>query len=236
VTTENAALGNVVDQKKIVELPLNGRDYLQLAFLQPNVFAPAQNSTIGFRGGLNVAETAKLQTNTSLTASTTTTRRQISHCTGRFWMLYANSKFSRNIFSGIRQAAGGQVIVTTQAGTNAFHGSLWNFTGIRRWMPATFSQRKSHRSDEINLARAGRADQENRTFFFAGYEGNAAASRKRAWRPFLGLSSEMAISAPFQRRSAIPLMEIVRFQETGFLNQCGANRVPGFLRFILTKS
>ena len=35
VTTENAALGNVVDQKKIVELPLNGRDYLQLAFLQP---------------------------------------------------------------------------------------------------------------------------------------------------------------------------------------------------------
>ena len=42
----------------------------------------------------------------------------------------------------------------------------------------------------------------------------------------------MAISAPFQRRSAIPLMEIVRFQETGFLNQCGANRVPGFLRFI----
>jgi len=46
VTTENAALGNVVDQKKIVELPLNGRDYLQLAFLQPNVFAPATNSTL----------------------------------------------------------------------------------------------------------------------------------------------------------------------------------------------
>src|SRR2546426_12200845 len=52
VTTENAALGNVVDQKKIVELPLNGRDYLQLAFLQPNVFAPAQGSNLGFRGGV----------------------------------------------------------------------------------------------------------------------------------------------------------------------------------------
>src|SRR5262247_3619975 len=48
VSAEDAALGNVVDQKKIVELPLNGRDYLQLAQLQPSVFAPAQNSTYGF--------------------------------------------------------------------------------------------------------------------------------------------------------------------------------------------
>src|SRR5438309_1243274 len=55
VTTENASLGNVVDQKKIVELPLNGRDYLQLAFMQPNVFITAQGSNLGFRGGINVA-------------------------------------------------------------------------------------------------------------------------------------------------------------------------------------
>src|SRR5881396_2717558 len=60
VTTENASLGNVVDQKKIVELPLNGRDYLQLAFMQPNVFATAQGSNLGFRGGLNVAGNSEI--------------------------------------------------------------------------------------------------------------------------------------------------------------------------------
>jgi len=60
VASENAALGNVVDQKKIVELPLNGRDYLQLAFLQPNVFAPAQGSNLGFRGGFNVAGNSEI--------------------------------------------------------------------------------------------------------------------------------------------------------------------------------
>src|SRR5439155_1563786 len=59
----NMALGNVVDQKKIVELPLNGRDYLQLAQLQPNVFAPAQNSTLGFRGGFNVAGNSEIANN-----------------------------------------------------------------------------------------------------------------------------------------------------------------------------
>jgi hypothetical protein len=60
IASENASVGNVVDQKKIVELPLNGRDYLQLAFLQPNVFAPAQNSTLGFRGGFNVAGNSEI--------------------------------------------------------------------------------------------------------------------------------------------------------------------------------
>src|SRR5207245_5732160 len=55
IASENAALGNVVDNKKIVELPLNGRGYLQLAFMQPAVYAPSQNSTVGFRGGMNIA-------------------------------------------------------------------------------------------------------------------------------------------------------------------------------------
>jgi hypothetical protein len=46
LSPDNAAVGNVVDQKKVVELPLNGRDYLQLAQLQPNVFAPAAGSNL----------------------------------------------------------------------------------------------------------------------------------------------------------------------------------------------
>src|SRR5947199_9299593 len=66
VTTESATVGNVVDQKKIVELPLNGRDYLQLAFLQPNVFAPAQGSNLGFRGGLNIAGNSEIANQYSL--------------------------------------------------------------------------------------------------------------------------------------------------------------------------
>src|SRR5262249_29368866 len=37
LTTENAALGTVIENKRIVELPLNGRNYLQLVTLSPNV-------------------------------------------------------------------------------------------------------------------------------------------------------------------------------------------------------
>src|SRR5260370_25079303 len=60
LASENASVGNVVDQKKVVELPLNGRDYLQLAQLQPNVFAPASGSNLGFRGGSNVARNSDI--------------------------------------------------------------------------------------------------------------------------------------------------------------------------------
>jgi len=163
---------------------------------------------------LNVAETAKLQTNTSLTASTTTTNDKSAVAPADLDAV-REFKVLTGTYSANTAAGRCQVIVTTQAGTNAFHGSLWEFHRIRRWMPATFRNAKaSFRRNQFGGVLGGPI-KKDRTFFFAGYEGNAADSRKRAWRPFLGLSSEMAISAPFNA-GPHPLMEIVRFQENGF--------------------
>jgi Carboxypeptidase regulatory-like domain len=53
VDTENASVGAVVDERKVEELPLNGRQFCQLYQLVPSVLPPTQNSSIGFRGGFN---------------------------------------------------------------------------------------------------------------------------------------------------------------------------------------
>ncbi len=53
LTTESVSLGTVVGSKQIVDLPLNGRDYLSLVALSPNVVAeaPATGSS-GLQGGV----------------------------------------------------------------------------------------------------------------------------------------------------------------------------------------
>src|SRR5262245_23046247 len=173
ISSEDAALGNVVEQKKIVELPLNGRDYLQLAQLQPNVFAPAQNSTLGFRGGFNVSGNSEIANNYIHDGidNNDETTNQPSH---------------RPILDGVREfrvltgtygaeygrQAGGQVIVTTKSGTNNFHGSAFEFHRNSVFDARNFfaPTKPSFRRNQYGGVLGGPI-RKDKTFFFAGYEG-----------------------------------------------------------------
>src|SRR2546422_3170907 len=173
VTTKSATVGNVADQKKIVALPLNGRDYLQLAFLQPNVFAPAQGSNLGFRGGFNVAGNSEIAnqyildgidnndetTNQPLHRPILDAVREFKVLTGTY-----SAEYGRQ--------AGGQVIVTTQSGTNAFHGSVWEFHRNSALDARNFfaPQKPSFRRNQFGGVLGGPI-KKDQTFFFVGYEG-----------------------------------------------------------------
>jgi hypothetical protein len=173
VSSEDATIGNVVDQKKIVELPLNGRNYLQLALLQPNVFAPAQNSTLGFRGGFNVAGNSEVANNYILDGidNNDETTNQPSHTP----ILDGVREFK--VLTGTYTAeygrqAGGQVIVTTKSGTNSFHGTAWEFHrnaifDARNFFGRTKPDFKRNQFGGV----IGGPVIKDRTFFFAGYEG-----------------------------------------------------------------
>jgi hypothetical protein len=206
VASESAALGNVVDQKKIVELPLNGRDYLQLAFLQPNVFATAQGSNLGFRGGINIAGNSEVAnqyildgidnndetTNQPLHRPILDAVREFKVLTGTY-----SAEYGRQ--------AGGQVIVTTRSGTNMFHGAAWEFHRNSPLDARNFfaPQKPSFRRNQFGGILGGpiRKDQ---TFFFLGYEGQRRGQQEAglATVPSLALrngdfSSVTTIRNPF---------------------------------------
>src|SRR5215472_13834790 len=173
VQSENAALGDVVDQKKVVELPLNGRDYLQLAQLQPNVFAPAQGSTLGFRGGFNVAGNSEVANNYTLDGvdNNDETTNQPLHRP----ILDAVQEF--RVVTGTYAAeygrqAGGQIIVSTKSGTNQLHGAGWEFHRNSVFDARNFfAPRKPDFSRNQFGGVLGGPIRHDRTFFFGGYEG-----------------------------------------------------------------
>ena len=173
VQSENANLGNVVDEQKVKELPLNGRDYLQLAQLQPNVFAPAQNSTLGFRGGFNVAGNSEIANNyikDGIDNNDETTNqplhRPILDAVREFKVLTGtySSEYGRQ--------AGGQVIVSTKSGTNDFHGALFEFHRNSPLDARNFFApvKPSFRRNQFGGVLGGPI-RRDRTFFFVGYEG-----------------------------------------------------------------
>ena len=58
ITTENATVGTVIENRRIVELPLNGRNYLSLIALSPNVSAEFAGAGSGRRSPGRLARPA----------------------------------------------------------------------------------------------------------------------------------------------------------------------------------
>ncbi len=63
VDTTTSTVGTVIDNRKVVEMPVNNRQFYSLALLSPAAYPPAQNSTPGFRGGFNVAGATETSNN-----------------------------------------------------------------------------------------------------------------------------------------------------------------------------
>ncbi len=135
LSTEDATVGTVIENKRIVELPLNGRNYLQLAALAPNVsygFGQAgqadgrqggeranQNISVGgMRSEFNYFTLDGVD-NTDPNFNTYVIQPSID----------AVQEFK--VQTGIYPAEFGheatQINVSTKPGTNNFHGTLYEF-------------------------------------------------------------------------------------------------------------
>jgi hypothetical protein len=196
VEASNPTLGQVITSQEVADLPLNGRNFVQLATLTPGT--TASTSPVSFFNG---AASSEASTRGSFSLSVGGSREQSTD-----WLLDGNDNNQIDeggiaIFSSIDdiqefkvltytysaeygERAGPTVLVTTKSGSNQFHGSLFEFfrnTSLDAATPFV------NQTPKFNLNQFGGSFggpiQKDKTFFFLDYQ----AKMQRRGIPFTGV-------------------------------------------------
>ncbi|MGB7267345.1 MAG: carboxypeptidase-like regulatory domain-containing protein, partial [Terracidiphilus sp.] len=169
------SIGTVVDAQKIVQLPLNSRTFTNLAFIVPAVYPPVFNSSLGFRGGFNVAGASEAS-NTSIYDGFDNNNDQQSIPS---YQPSVDAIAEFKVLTGLYDAEygrdyGGQLVVTGKSGTNAFHGTLYEYLRNQVFDGENFFIGKStkpyYKRSQFG-ATLGGPIRRDKTFFFFGFEG-----------------------------------------------------------------
>jgi hypothetical protein len=135
VQTESSALGSVVENKKIVELPLNGRFFLDLALMQAGTVVPSTNnrtflavpSGIGM-SGINASGTREDSTNYVVDGINLSDMVQNQITFQPNIDMIQEFKVQTNAFSAEYGRNAGIIINgVSKSGTNGFHGTAYEF-------------------------------------------------------------------------------------------------------------
>ena len=135
IQTQNASIGTVIENRSIVELPLNGRNYLQLTSLIPGATTNGPASSQGQQrmGGqrnsfsLNVSGQRIHYNHYSLDGVENTDLNFNSYMLLPSVDALEEFKVESGIFGAEFGRAIAQINASTKSGTNAFHGTMFEF-------------------------------------------------------------------------------------------------------------
>jgi Carboxypeptidase regulatory-like domain len=205
VETANPTLGQVITSEQVADLPLNGRNFTQLATLTPGT--TSSTSPVSF---FTSAASSEAATRGSFSLSSGGSREQETD-----WLLDGNDNNQLDeggiaIFSSIDdiqefkvltynysaeygERAGPTVLVTTKSGSNKWHGSLFEFFRNTD-LDATryfFTTKQQFNLNQFGFSLGGPI-QKDKTFFFADYQ----AKMQREGVPFTGFVPSAAELTP----------------------------------------
>ena len=205
IEASTPTLGQVITAEEVAELPLNGRNFVQLATLTPGT--TAETSPVSFFNG---AASSEASTRGSFSLSVGGSRAQSTD-----WLLDGNDNNQLDeggiaIFSSIDdiqefkvleynysaeygERAGPTVLVTTKSGSNQYHGSLFEFFRNTKLDAAS---RFATSVEKFNLNQFGGSlggpIKKDKTFFFLDYQ----AKMQRHGIPFTGLVPTTDMTTP----------------------------------------
>ncbi|MEZ5353666.1 MAG: TonB-dependent receptor [Bryobacteraceae bacterium] len=181
LATDNTALGTVIEQKRIVELPLNGRNYLQLVRLSPNVSAEmgAGGQANSRQGGersnqaLSIAGQRQQYNRFTLDGVENTDPNFNTFVVRPSVDALQEFKVQTGVYSAEYGKATSQINVTTRSGTNQYHGTVFEFLRndkiqARPWQ--SHGDKNPFRRNQFGFTVAGPV-LKDKLFFMANYEG-----------------------------------------------------------------
>jgi hypothetical protein len=192
VNTTTSSLGGLVNEQKMDELPLNGRNFIDLSLMQPGV---VQNKFQGTGGGMTGTW---FSSNGSPTRSNYVTLdgapmiNQLGGSTGseggttlgvdgiREYRIITN-----NFGAEYGMTMGSQMVIVTKSGTNQWHGGVFEYLrndhlDARNFFDTAQTAGKTASGEQRRLpvfqrnsfgASAGGPIRKDKTFFYATYEG-----------------------------------------------------------------
>ncbi len=178
---DSAAMGTVIENRQINNLPLDGRNFYELSLLVPGAVPPAQGSAGSVRGDfafsvngaredsnnflLDGVYNVDPKLNTFAVRPPVDAIREFEIASSTY-----DAAFGRN--------PGAQVNVVLKSGTNEFHGSLYEFhrnaaLDARNFFAPADEPAPKYIRNQFGFSLGGPI-KNSRTFFFADYEGTRA--------------------------------------------------------------
>ncbi len=193
--SEQATLGHVVEEETITSIPLATRNFTQILGTSPGVVGSVMNADQRGTGSDSVSVNGARRGSNNLLVDGVPTTNQLNNAPdgdgtpsieflSEFKVLTSlySAEFGRN--------SGSVINVTTRSGTNAFHGTVYEFLRNTKLnaRPFFFPERQANIQNQYG-ANIGGPIVRDRTFFFFGWEssrqrnGNGGGARLRTRTP-----------------------------------------------------
>ncbi|MBC7911743.1 MAG: carboxypeptidase regulatory-like domain-containing protein, partial [Pyrinomonadaceae bacterium] len=204
VETTRSEISSVVDDKKIRDLPVNGRSYDQLVLLQPGiVFYPNAARDLQYGSGVKFSAFGARPHSNLFLVDGTDINDQADFTPGSaagmvlgIETLREFKVLSSNYGADYGRKSGAVVVAVTKSGTNSFHGNLFGFIRNDNLDARNFfdQQKPEFKRNQFGGTFGGPILQD-RLFFFGGYEG---------LREILGLSTVTVVPNALAHTGCLP--------------------------------
>lgn len=185
INSETTEVGQVIDSKRILEMPLNGRNYLSLAQFTAGALpggGPGTGARSRDEGQFAAVGMQMAQNNVLLDGNDNSSRTSGGPLGFEAQQVKppvdAVAEFkvvTNNMSAEYGYRAGAKVIVTSKSGTNSFHGSAYEFLrndaldGTNFFANRSGAKKPKYRQNQYGASLGGPVIR-NRTFFFGSWQ------------------------------------------------------------------